>query len=55
MHVPDEGVMKPHQLYELMPFRIREVLLVSSKYDAFILQEDGHQSDQVFVDAQEHR
>jgi CheY-like chemotaxis protein len=52
--VHTEGVMKPHKLYDLMPFRIREVLLVSSKYDAFILQEDGHLSDKVFVDAQEH-
>lgn len=27
--------------YELMPFRVREILLVSSAYDAYIMEEDG--------------
>ncbi len=27
--------------HELMPFKVREILLVSSPYDAFILEEDG--------------
>ncbi len=27
--------------YELMPFKVQEILLVSSPYDAFILEEDG--------------
>ncbi|MFW5653848.1 MAG: PEP/pyruvate-binding domain-containing protein, partial [Planctomycetota bacterium] len=32
-----------HQGFEhLMPYRIREVLLVSSLYDLFILEQDGH-------------
>ena len=26
--------------YELMPFRVREILLVSSAYDAYIMEED---------------
>jgi CheY-like chemotaxis protein len=31
-----------------MPYRVREILLVSSKYDAFILEEDGPLTEQVF-------
>jgi len=38
------------KLHDLMPHRVREVLLVSSPYDAFILQEDGHLTDQVFLE-----
>lgn len=34
----------------LMPFRIREVLLVSSLYDAFILQEDGQSLEPLLSD-----
>ena len=30
-----------HEFQNLMRFRIREVLLVSSLYDSFILEEDG--------------
>jgi len=33
--------------HDLMPNRVREVLLVSSHYDAFILEEDGRLSDRV--------
>ena len=36
--------------YDLMPFRVREILLVSSPYDAFVLSEDGRLSDRVFED-----
>lgn len=36
-----------------MPFRIREVLLVASPYDAFILQEDGLLTEQVFDEYRE--
>ncbi|MCA9622905.1 MAG: hypothetical protein KC731_27995 [Myxococcales bacterium] len=32
----------------LMPHRIREILLVSSGYDAFVLEEDGSLSDRLF-------
>jgi CheY-like chemotaxis protein len=32
----------------LMPFRVREILLVSSAYDAFVLEEDGSLSDRLF-------
>lgn len=34
--------------HELMPFRVREILLVSSPYDAFVLEEDGQLSDKIF-------
>lgn len=33
-----------------MPFRIREVLLVASPFDAFILEEDGLLTEQVFLE-----
>ena len=36
------------RLHGLMPYRVREILLVSSKYDAFILEEDGPLTEQVF-------
>ncbi len=34
---------------DLIPFRVAEVLLVSSPYDAFILEQDGGLTDQVFL------
>lgn len=37
----------------LMRFRVREVLLVSSMYDAFSLEEDGHIGDQLFMEYSE--
>ncbi|MCR4434032.1 MAG: hypothetical protein NUV70_08295, partial [Caldiserica bacterium] len=33
------------KFFELMPFRVKQVLLVSSPYDYFILEEDGRLSD----------
>ena len=36
--------------YDLMPHQIREILLVSSLYDSFILEEDGQLSEHVFSD-----
>lgn len=33
------------KFFELMPFRIKRVLLVSSAYDYFVLEEDGRLSD----------
>ena len=39
---------KHQQFYQLMPFRIQNILLVSSYYDAFIIEEDGRLSDQIF-------
>jgi len=36
--------------YELMPYRIRNILLVASLYDAFILEEDRGLSEQIFAE-----
>lgn len=33
--------------YELMPCKIREILLVSSLYDACIMEEDGRLSEKI--------
>jgi len=35
---------------QLMPNRVREVLLLSSQYDAFVLEEDGQLTEQVFME-----
>ena len=34
--------------HDLMPFRVREILLVSSPYDAFTLEEDGRLTEHIF-------
>ena len=36
------------EFHGLMPFRVHEILLLSSAYDAFILEEDGPLTDQIF-------
>ncbi len=36
----------------LMPYRVHEVLLVSSSYDAFVLEEDGSLQDRLFSEYQ---
>ena len=33
-----------------MPHRIHEILLVASPYDAFILEEDGHLTEQILTE-----
>jgi len=33
----------------LMPFRVREILLLSSEYDAFVLEEDGPLTERLFM------
>ena len=35
---------------DLMPHRIHEILLVASVYDAFILEEDGHLTEQILTE-----
>lgn len=50
-----EQVLKAQEFHSLMPYRIKEVLLVSSPYDAFILEEDGLLTEQVFFEYQELR
>ncbi|MFX1253930.1 MAG: PEP/pyruvate-binding domain-containing protein [Promethearchaeota archaeon] len=37
-----------HVFHDLMLIRVREVLLVSSLYDGYILEEDGRLSEQIF-------
>jgi hypothetical protein len=41
------------RFHDLIPFRVREVLLVSSPYDAFVLQEDGHLTERMFFEYKE--
>ena len=35
---------------DLMPHRIHEILLVASPYDAFILEKDGHLTEQILTE-----
>lgn len=44
------GDYEPHFdiFRDLIKFRVREILLVSSFYDAFVLEEDGRLSDRIF-------
>ena len=35
---------------DLMPHRVHEILLVASPYDAFILEEDGHLTEQILTE-----
>lgn len=46
-------ILKVRKFHDLMPHRIREVLLVSTPYDAFILEEDGHLTEQIFTEYKE--
>ena len=32
----------------LMPYKVKDILLVSSLYDSFILEEDGHIAQMIF-------
>src|SRR4029079_17274022 len=39
---PIQDASNPYQAFQnLMPFRVQDILLVSSLYDSFTLQEDG--------------
>lgn len=40
--------MDVQRFHDLIPHRVREILLVSSPYDAFILEEDGRLSEQLY-------
>jgi DNA-binding NarL/FixJ family response regulator len=51
MPAPGSGfAVSARRFHGLMPYRVREVLLVSSPYDAFILEEDGLLTEQVFLE-----
>src|SRR5512142_1254193 len=39
--------------HDLMPYRVREILLVSSPSDAFILEEDGRLTERFFTEYSE--
>ena len=39
-----------HDFFDLMPHHIREILLVSSLYDSFILEEDGQLGENLYAD-----
>ena len=41
------------RFHDLIPFRVREVLLVSSPYDSFVLQEDGHLTERMYFEYKE--
>ena len=43
----DDDNFYSHMLHSLMSFKVREVLLVSSFYDAFIIEEEGLISEMV--------
>ncbi|MGP8259948.1 MAG: histidine kinase, partial [Acidobacteriaceae bacterium] len=52
-----EPITDPEKLFEafeeLMPFRVRDILLVSSLYDSFILREDGRLNELLIGDSLE--
>lgn len=39
---------KAPSFHDLMNFRVREILLVSTAYDGFVLEEDGHLSERIY-------
>ena len=36
--------------HDMMQFRVKEILLVASFYDAFILEKEGELSEQIFAE-----
>lgn len=48
MNTTKEYEPKFTRFHDLMQFRVREILLVSTPYDSFVLEEDGHLSDKIF-------
>ncbi len=48
MNITKEPSSQFSRFHELMKFRVREILLVSTPYDAFVLEEDGRLSEQIF-------
>ena len=45
-----QQILQVRRFHDLMPYRVREILLVSSPYDAFTLEEDGQLTEQVFFE-----
>lgn len=50
MEITSDYKIKFSGFHDLMSFRVREILLVSSPYDAFVLEEDGRLSEKIFSD-----
>jgi len=51
----DEDYEKPIKVFHsLMPYKVREILLVSSLYDAFIVEEEGLISEMVIWEYRHH-
>ncbi len=48
MDIAKENSPKFSRFHDLMKFRVRDILLVSTAYDAFVLEEDGRLSEQIF-------
>ncbi|HWR62317.1 MAG TPA: PEP/pyruvate-binding domain-containing protein [Clostridia bacterium] len=48
MNIITENSPQYSRFHDLMKFRVRDILLVSTPYDAFVLEEDGRLSDQIF-------
>ena len=48
MKISDDYKSQFSGFHDLMSFRVREILLVSSPYDAFVLEEDGRLSEKIF-------
>ncbi|MGE0791109.1 MAG: PEP/pyruvate-binding domain-containing protein [Sandaracinaceae bacterium] len=45
---PQIALSRYRRFQSVMPFRVREILLVSSSYDAFVLDEDGPLTERLF-------
>ncbi len=46
----DEKDSRLHVFYDLMKYKVQDILLVSPLYDAYILEEDGLLSEQIFAE-----
>lgn len=49
-NITNEYIPQFSRFHDLMKFRVREILLVSTPYDAFVLEEDGRLSEQIFFE-----
>jgi CheY-like chemotaxis protein len=49
----NDSQLKFRKFHDLMPHRVREVLLVSSPYEAFILEQDGQLTERIFTEYSE--
>ena len=46
----DEKDSRLYVFYDLMKYKVQDILLVSPLYDAYILEEDGLLSEQIFAE-----